>query len=207
MISAGTTALYHSHEAGLSKKAAHPSDKGCELHSTAHVPRLCRTFSIFYLRAWCREPLVCACQRSIEALICTTRQSGRDQALLEHEHSTLSIVSTGNLKNHSPATISLTALMLAPVDLVNSNCPRKLGKCSPQSASKHMRRHAVILPSPSPRNLVCELAHDVSTTQPHRARHPHHMTLHDTTRVPELSDPGKNLRHAGQNSPIRSPGV
>lgn len=61
--------------------------------------------------------------------------------------------------------------MLAPVDLVNSNCPRKLGKCTPQSASRH-RRHAAILPSPSPRNLVCELAHDVSTTQPHE-----HATL------------------------------
>jgi hypothetical protein len=33
------------------------------------------------------------------------------------------------------------------------------------------------------------------------------MTLHDTTRVPELSDTGKILRHAGQNSPIRSSGV
>jgi hypothetical protein len=171
------------------------------------VPRLCRTFSIFYLRAWCREPLVCACHRSLEAHICTTGQSGRDQAPHKREHSTLSIVSTSNLENHSPAKISPTALMLAPADLVNSNCPRKLGKCSPQSASKHMRRHAAILPSPSPRNLVCELAHDVSTTQPHRARHPHHMTLYDTTRVPELSDPGKNLRHAGQNSPIRSSGV
>jgi hypothetical protein len=171
------------------------------------VPRLCRTFSIFYLRAWCREPLVCACQRSLKPHICTTGQSERDQAPHKREHSTLSIVSTGNLENHSPATISLTALMLAPADLVNSNCPRKLGKCTLQSASKHMRRHAAILPSPSPRNLVCELAHDVSTTQPHRARHPHHMTLHDTTRVPELSDTGKILRHAGQNSPIRSSGV
>jgi hypothetical protein len=189
------------------QEAAHPSDKGCELHSTAHVPRLCRTFSIFCLRAWCCGPLVCACQRSLEAHTCTTRQSGRDQAPFEREHSTLSIVSTSNLENHSPATIPLTAPMPAPVDLVNSNCPHKLGKCTPQSASKHMRRHAAILPSPSPRNLVCELAHDVSTTQPHRARHPHHMTLHDTTRVPELSDPGKNLRRAGQNSLIRSSGV
>ena len=121
MISLGVTALYHSHEAGTLEMLHTHQTKGCELHSTAHVPRLCRTFSIFYLRAWCREPLVCACQRSIEALICTTRQSGRDQTPLEHEHSTLSIVSTGNLENHSPATISLTALMLAPVDLVNSN--------------------------------------------------------------------------------------
>ncbi|KAM0695770.1 hypothetical protein Q7P36_004252 [Cladosporium allicinum] len=155
----------------------------------------------------CRDSVTRSRSFNCERGVANPWQSGRDQAPLEHEHSTLSIVSTGNLENHSPATISLTALMLAPVDLVNSNCPRKLGKCSPQSASKHMRRHAAILPSPSPRNLVCELAHDVSTTQPHRARHPHHMTLHDTTRVPELSDPGKNLRHAGQNSPIRSPGV
>ena len=86
--------------------AAHPSDKGGELHSTVHVPRLCRTFSIFCLRAWCPEPLVCACQRSLEAHhVCTTGQSNRDQAPFKCELSTLSVVSTCILENHPPATI------------------------------------------------------------------------------------------------------
>lgn len=50
--------------------AATPENKSQRLrnHLTAHVPKLCRTFSIFSLQVWFCEPLVCAADDRTTAL-------------------------------------------------------------------------------------------------------------------------------------------
>ena len=83
MISLGVTALYHSHEAGTLEMLHTHQTKCCELHSTTHVPTLCRTFSIF-------PPCECGVANPwsvrttlISGSMCTTTKGDRAWARLE----------------------------------------------------------------------------------------------------------------------------
>lgn len=154
------TALYHSHEAGTLVMLHTHQTKACELHSTTHVPTLCRTFSISTnLRVRCREPLVCA--GYIDIRLNLHYNEGRS-SMGTSRTSFLTLTSSrlGTLKIIRPAC----ALMPLPVGLVNNPSAQARQVYFPIHKPAYAQ-YAVILPSPSPSNLVRTLL--FTTSQQH----------------------------------------
>lgn len=160
MISVGVPALYHSHEAGTLVMLHTHQTKGCELHSTIHVPTLRRTFSIFpncecgVANPWSVRTTL------ISGSICTTAKGDQAWASLELDFQGSPHLNSGPWKSFGQPESSCHYPLNS-----RTTRPRKLGRCTSQYTTASICAACSYPPvtkpqEPGPRATV----HDISTT-------------------------------------------